>query len=175
MGRAKALLPFRDGTFLSVLAETLGRSCAPVIAVFGAPGVMEQAPPNVRAVENARYREGMLTSLQAGLRALKEFDRVLFTLVDHPAVLPATVERLLRSGAPIAIPRHDGRRGHPVVVGRGIAEEFLREPGTAEVRAVINRHAADIEYIEVDDPGIQDDVDDPVLYAALLAREAARG
>jgi len=39
---------------------------------------------------------------------------------------------------------------------------------------VIDRHAADILYVDVEDPGIRDDVDDPALYEALLAREAAR-
>ena len=174
MGRPKALLALRGGTFLSVLAGTLGQYCHPVLAVFGAPGVMEKAPGNVIPVANPRYQEGMLTSLQAGLRALSEPGpgRVLFTLVDHPAIQPATVVRLLESTAPIAIPRYAGKRGHPVVISAAIAAEFLREGPEAEVRTVINRHADRIEYVEVDDPAIHDDVDDPALYAALLAREA---
>ena len=172
MGRPKALLPFRGGTFLSVLAETLRPHCAPVLAVFGAPGVMEQAPGNVVPVANLHYRDGMLTSLQAGLRALTNFDRVLFTLVDHPAIQPATVALLLQSTAAIAIPRHDGKRGHPVIVSAAIAREFLLEPLTAEVRAVVNRHAGEIEYVDVGDSAIHDDVDDPARYEALMAREA---
>ena len=176
MGQPKALLALRGGTFLSVLAGTLGQYCHPVLAVFGAPGVMEKAPGNVIPVANPRYREGMLTSLQAGLRALPEAEpgprRVLFTLVDHPAIQPATVARLLESTASIAIPRYAGKRGHPVVISAAIAAEFLREAPEAEVRTVINRHADRIEYVEVDDPAIHDDVDDPALYAALLAREA---
>jgi len=42
------------------------------------------------------------------------------------------------------------------------------------VRDVIDRHAGEIEYIDKDDPGISDDIDDPALYEKLLAREAAR-
>ena len=94
MGRAKALLPFRDGTFLSVLAGTLGAFCSPVIAVFGFDGerVSQSAPASVTAVVNHEYQLGMLTSLQTGLRALGSLPaRVLFTLVDHPAVSRATV------------------------------------------------------------------------------------
>jgi len=37
---------------------------------------------------------------------------------------------------------------------------------------VIDRHAAEIDYIEVTDPGIADDIDDPALYEQLLARES---
>ena len=35
MGRPKALLPFRGGTFISVLAGNPGQFCSPVYAVFG--------------------------------------------------------------------------------------------------------------------------------------------
>jgi molybdenum cofactor cytidylyltransferase len=175
MGRAKAWLPFRGGTFLSVLAGTLAPYCSPVITVFGFEGDAAAAavPEGVRAVINRDYRLGMLSSLQAGLRGLVEpCEGVLFTLVDHPAVSRPTVERLIDADADIAIPRIAGERGHPVLVSAGIAREFLTEPNTSKVRDVIDRHAERIRYIDVDDPGIRDDVDDPAVYAALLAREA---
>jgi CTP:molybdopterin cytidylyltransferase MocA len=177
MGRAKAFLPFRGGTFLSNIAGTLGERCSPVIAVFGfdAQKCIELARPlGVRAVENPNYPLGMLTSLQAGLRVVpKRCDAVLFTLVDHPAISLSTMEALLRSDALIAIPRFENRRGHPVLIRRAIFEEFLLEPPESKVRDVIDRHAAEIAYIDVADPGISDDIDDPALYEKLLAREAS--
>jgi molybdenum cofactor cytidylyltransferase len=94
--------------------------------------------------------------------------------VDHPAVCPETVAEILRSNGLIAIPRFQGRRGHPVAIHPAIAREFLLEPPTAKVRHLIDRHAEDIEYIDLPDPGITDDIDDPNLYHALLEREAAR-
>lgn len=177
MGRPKALLPFRGGTFLSAIAENLARHCSPVIAVFGfdAAHLSGLAPPGVIAVENPDYKDGMLTSLKAGLRAVPDpCDTLLFTLVDHPAVMQSTVDTVVASTATIAIPRFQNRRGHPVLIRRRIADEFLREPLTAKTRDVIDRHASEIEYIEVDDPGISDDIDDPALYQKLLEREAAR-
>ncbi|HWE49495.1 MAG TPA: nucleotidyltransferase family protein [Bryobacteraceae bacterium] len=177
MGSPKAFLPFRGGTFLSNIADALGRRCAPVIAVFGfdAARLMKMAPAGVVAVENPVYEQGMLTSLQAGLRAVPDScDAVIFTLVDHPVISAATLDRLFESKAPIAIPRFQGKRGHPVLVRRRIFEEFLAEPLTAKVRDTIDRHAAAIDYIEVEDPGISDDIDNPQLYESLLAREAGR-
>jgi molybdenum cofactor cytidylyltransferase len=177
MGRAKAFLPFRSGTFLSSIAATLGQRCSPVIAVFGfdAAHCIELARPlGLKAVENPDYALGMLTSLQAALRVLpNEADAVVFTLVDHPAISISTVDALLRSDAPIAIPRFDNTRGHPVLIRARIIREFLSEPAASKVRDVIDRHAAEIEYIEVGDPGISDDIDDPALYEKLLAREAS--
>ncbi len=175
MGSPKALLPFREGTFLSVLARTLSGYCSPVIAVFGFDGESMSgfAPAGVVSIINREYEAGMLTSLQAGLREAGDRPaRVLFTLVDHPAPRAGTLTALLGSRAEIAIPRMNGKRGHPVMIGAAIAAEFLREPVTSKVRDVIDRHAEQIEYIEVDDPGICDDVDDPGCYSALLARDA---
>jgi molybdenum cofactor cytidylyltransferase len=177
MGRPKALLPFRGGTFVSGIAAAMAQRCSPVIAVFGfdAQRVMRSAPAGVVAVENPEYRLGMLTSLQAGLRAVPAAnDAVLFTLVDHPVISVATVDALLASGAPIAIPRFENRRGHPVLIRREIVREFLAEPTASKVRDVIDRHAREIDYIEVSDPGISDDIDDPALYEQFLAREALR-
>lgn len=178
MGSPKALLPFRGGTFLSVLAGTLAPFCSPRVAVFGFQGeaLSRTAPPGVRAVLNERFEAGMLTSLQAGLATLDlaAHDRILFTLVDHPAIRPETIAALLDSGAPIAIPKFHGKRGHPVVVNAGIAREFLAEPPEAKVRYTIDRHASEIMYLDVNDRAINDDIDDPALYAALLEREAVR-
>ena len=177
MGRPKAFLPFRGGTFLSAIAGTLGQRCSPVIAVFGFDAhrsIQSAQPLALRTIDNPDYPLGMLTSLQAGLRAVpNESEVVLFTLVDHPAISLSTVDALLRSEALIAIPRLGDRRGHPVLVRRAIFGEFLLEPPTSKVRDVIDRHSAEIEYIEVGDPGISDDIDDPALYQQLLAREAS--
>jgi CTP:molybdopterin cytidylyltransferase MocA len=175
MGQPKALLAFRGGTFLSVLAETLKASCSPVYAVFGcdADELMKSAPQSVIAVKNPDYREGMLTSLQAGLRAMNGLpERILFTLVDHPAVEPETVLALACSDAPIAIARYAGKRGHPVAIDRSIASEILAEPMTSKLNDIMDRHA--IRYLDVNDQGVVDDIDDPAMYRKLLAREGVR-
>jgi molybdenum cofactor cytidylyltransferase len=178
MGRPKAFLPFREGTFLSAITSVLGTQCSPVIAVFGfdaASGIARSKSLPIEAIANPDYELGMLTSLQAGLRAIPDhIDTVLFTLVDHPAIARETVKVLLQSTAAIAIPKFEGKRGHPVLVRRPIIEEFLAEPATSKVRDVIDRHASEIDYINVGDPGISDDIDDPALYEKLLAREASR-
>jgi molybdenum cofactor cytidylyltransferase len=177
MGSPKALLPYRGGTFVSVLAGKLSETCAPLYAVFGygAQDLMPYAPASVIAVENPDYRYGMLTSLQAGLRAIPDLpERVLFTLVDHPAVETNTIRVLLQSDAGLTIPRYAGKRGHPVIISREIAREILAEPVTSKLNYVIDRHAAEIHYVDVNDPGVRDDIDDPQLYEELLAREGAR-
>jgi CTP:molybdopterin cytidylyltransferase MocA len=174
MGFPKALLEFRGETFLDRLIRTFGAHCAPVVAVLGAEAGRIRAGLQAAAlatiVENPNWRQGQLTSMQAGLRAIPADARgVLFTLVDHPNVRPETVAALVQQDARLAIPRYQGRRGHPIYFSRELAAEFLALDPASTARAVRERHAAEIRYVEVDDPGILDDVDDPEAYHRLQA------
>lgn len=112
----------------------------------------------------------MLTSLQCGLRAVPDSANfVFFTPVDLPAVQSGSVSTLAAAAgsAPLVIPRHNGRRGHPVLIARELIPEFLALPPSAQARDAVERHATEIRYIDVDDPGILMDIDDPWDYARL--------
>ncbi len=190
MGSPKALLEFRGETFLSRLVRLMAARCAPVIVVLGA--VAEQirgsAPSACVTVWNPDYRTGQTGSLQCGLRALPGgVDGVLFTLVDHPAVAPQTIDALLWGSAPglpeepeasgpgqarrptplLRVPRYQSRRGHPIWFSAALIPEFLALPPTGAARDVVRAHAAETEFLELDDPGILADIDDPAAYRAL--------
>jgi len=177
MGFPKALLELSGETFLDRLIRTFAADCAPVVAVLGAEA--ERVRSGLRAADRASivvnpdYRRGQITSMQCGLRAVPAHARgVLFTLVDHPAVREITIRELLAQAAPIAIPRFGGRRGHPVYFARDLVPEFLALASDSSAKTVIERHAAQIRYVDVDDPGILDDVDDPEAYRRLVRNHA---
>jgi len=174
MGYPKALLEWRGETFLDHLIGLFDAQCSPVIAVLGARG--EEIRAGVRRpatfVVNPDYRLGQITSMQCGLRAVpSEAAGVLFTLVDHPNVQPETLAALLRPsrGAMplLRVPRFQGRRGHPVFFSRQLIPEFLALSAEEAARDVVRAHASEIEYVEVGDAGILDDVDDPAAYLRL--------
>jgi molybdenum cofactor cytidylyltransferase len=176
MGTPKALLDWEGRTFLDHLIDTYSDACNPVIVVLGhhAAAIRAVARDLHRAqvVENLDPERGMLSSLQCGLRMLPEAPGFLFTPVDQPAV-PSTVARdlaaLIGEGARIAIPRYEGKRGHPVACAWGLKEEFLTLPADGQPRDVIQRHDADIRYLEVAEPGVVADVDYPEDYRRLVA------
>ena len=176
MGSPKALLEFQGETFLDRLIGLFTRRCSPVIAVLGARQETVRAglrrAGEALLVENRNFHLGQLASMQCGLRAVPaDAGGVLFTLVDHPAVAPESVAALLDSGAqePLRIPRWNGRRGHPIWISQSLVPEFLALPAGTSAREVVTRHASEIAYIDVEDPGILTDVDDPAAYATLLA------
>jgi len=178
MGRDKALLPFRGSTFLNHLVSLLLPRVRPLAIVLGhhAEAIREtivpSGDPDLRVVTNPRYKQGMLTSLQAGIRALPvDIPAALFTLVDHPAVNEATIDRLLResgdTGAPVVVPRYRGERGHPVVVSRSVLDGILALPPDGSAKTVIREHRPETHFVDVDDPGVVTDVDLPGEYEAL--------
>jgi molybdenum cofactor cytidylyltransferase len=173
MGFPKPLLDFRGETFLDHLIASFAPFCEPVIAVLGAHAERVRAGMKAAAkallVENPDYRLGQLTSMQCGLRAVpSECAGLLFTLVDHPNVAASTIEALLAErGARLVIPRFEGRRGHPIYIPRDLIPEFLALGPEQSAKEVIHKHAPETRYLDLTDPGILDDVDDPETYRRL--------
>jgi CTP:molybdopterin cytidylyltransferase MocA len=169
MGTPKALLSYRGETFLDRLVGLFSAHCSPVIVVLGSGAEQIRAAARRPAtfVVNARWSEGQTSSMQCGLRSVPaEIDGVLFTLVDHPAVKPETIERLLgATGRVLRIPRFHLKRGHPIWFSSALIPEFLATSGVA--KDVVHAHAAETEYLDIDDPGIVADIDDREAYHAL--------
>jgi molybdenum cofactor cytidylyltransferase len=172
MGFPKAILRYRDETFLDTLIGLFAPVCSPVIVVLGsnADRIRESTVRSATFVYNPDYLRGMTTSLQCGLRALPpQADTVLFTLVDHPAVSPGTVNALLAAPRPqLRVPRHAGLRGHPICFSRELVPEFLAIPENGAARDVVHAHASGTQFLDLDDPGIVADIDDPIAYGRLM-------
>jgi CTP:molybdopterin cytidylyltransferase MocA len=174
MGSPKALLDFQGETFLDRLIRVFSQFCAPVAVVLGceAAGIRARLQRPGRAIfaENTDYQLGQLSSMQCGLRALPpDVEGVLFTLVDHPNIQPSTIAALIEPPrTTLSIPRYRGRRGHPMYFSTELIGEFLSLSPEAQAKTVVSRHLDRVRWVEVEDPGILDDVDDPAAYRRLL-------
>ena len=171
MGFPKALLRYRDETFLDTLIGLFAARCQPVIVVLGAHSdrIREHTLRPATFVINRDYQRGQTSSMQCGLRAVPPgADSVLFTLVDHPAVAPSTLDGLLGEPGPLVrVPRHQGRRGHPIWFSRELIAEFLGLPENGAAREIVRSYAAQTEFLDVDDAGILADIDDAEAYGRL--------
>lgn len=171
MGYPKALLRFRQETFLDRLVGLLAARCSPVIVVLGARAeeIRARAARPAVFVVNSGYARGMTSSLQCGLRAVPpEAAGVLFTLVDHPAVSPATIDAMMAGDSFLRVPRYKGRRGHPIRFSPALIPEFLALPESALARDLVRGHAAETDFLDLDDPGIVADIDDLEAYRTLM-------
>ena len=178
MGSPKALLDYRGETFLDRLVRIFAAHCAPVIVVLGAHAdeIRARTTGACMFVDNAEWRTGQTSSMQCGLRAVpRDVDGVLFTLVDHPAVSIETLDILVAHaghGPALRVPRFGGRKGHPIWFAQALVPEFLAIPASGAARDVVRAHALETEFLDVSDPGILADIDDPAAYRTLTGVEA---
>jgi CTP:molybdopterin cytidylyltransferase MocA len=181
MGTPKALLDAGGGeSFLDRLAGTFLDAGCSVYAVLGAQAdAIEQASRrggSVTFVRNPDPSRGQLSSLQCGLRAVGPgVEAIFFTPVDAPCIARETILELkdLLAGMDFAVPIYEGKRGHPVLMRAACAEQFLALSDGASARDLLHSRRAATRYVEVADPAILDDIDDPEAYGNW--RSAAPG
>ncbi len=168
-GGPKALLKLEGKTFLEIAIGHLRQAgLDPVVAVLGArAGEIRKVVDRQGALlaDNPDWPRGMFSSLQVGLRALAAEQRgepgpegVVVSLVDHPFVQCSTIRRLLESFDPAEVdallPRHRGRSGHPVLLGRRVLDAVLEADRDATLRDLLFQKGVRVKRLEVDDPGI---------------------
>ena len=180
MGQPKALLTTTGGrTFAGAILETLRDAGLTDVVVVIRPGDTALAAEIAaagfgRPIVNPRAADGQLTSLLAGLDAIDGPDvpAVLVTLVDVPLVRPPTIRTLCAraavSTATVLRAVYRGRHGHPVIFKRALFDALRAADPAVGAKAVVR--AAAIEDVEVDDPGVSEDVDTPSDYARVIAR-----
>ena len=166
-GGAKLLAPLADGTSVGRRAcANFVAAVADVIAVVR-PGddalAGELAAAGARVTICPDARAGMGASLAHGVRAAGDADAVMIALADMPWIQPGTfgaVAAGLRRGEQLVVPRHQGRRGHPVGFGRAHFAA-LGALGNDEGAREIIAGATGICWVDVDDPGVLRDIDVP--------------
>jgi len=179
MGRDKALLPWRGGTFLGAAMESLLPHCDLVTVVAGENA--ETLKPAIYSrgaflLVNPNPELGQFSSLRIGIQDVLNHgrDAAIITLVDRPAASSKTVGELRRAfleactaGAWAVVPEYAGKHGHPIVVGRELIQRFLDAPATSNAREV--EHAAQkmIRYVPVKDANVVANVDTPEEYGQL--------
>jgi molybdenum cofactor cytidylyltransferase len=183
MGRDKALLPWRDGTFLSTAIRALQPATELIIIVAGA-NVANLAPiADANAaflVVNSNPQLGQFSSLQVGLQEVlnRGRDAAIVTLVDRPPAELETIEQIkaafLSSDENIwaVVPEFGGKHGHPFAIGREMIEAFLRAPVGSSARDIEHANQSHIRYFPVSDALIVANVDTPEDFEKLRAGTA---
>jgi molybdenum cofactor cytidylyltransferase len=117
----------------------------------------------VRPVENHDPSRGMFSSIQEGVRTASG-DVLLVLPGDMPFVKSVTVQQVIQvwSGRRgIVSPRYNNKRGHPVALPLALRDEILMTSPRSNLHEVIKNHLDERIDLDVDDPGINRDVDRP--------------
>ncbi len=178
-GEQKLLLPLEGEPIIRRTVENvLASQVQQVVVVLGreADAVRDAlAGLAVRCIVNPSYRDGMSTSLRAGVMALPPGTRAtLVVLGDQPDITPAILDRLITMhhelGKPIAVPVYvEGTRGNPVLFDASVFPELLAVSGDQGSREVIARAPDRVAAVTFPFP-MPRDVDSRADYEALLGR-----
>ena len=137
IGQPKQLLPFGEKTIVETVVENmLNSKFSKVVVVLGHYAEQIQDLLNeypVTTVFNPNYREGMLTSAQAGVKSLnltndsnlleesKQSNHIAISimLVDQPFITSELIDTVINAYAHankgIVLPSYQYKRGHPVI------------------------------------------------------------
>ncbi len=120
---------------------------------------------------------GMAHSLAWGVLQSPGVDGWLVGLGDMPALQPQSIRAVAHALHPegIVLPTRDGLRGHPVGFGSAFGGELLTLQGDHGARRVLQAHRDALHWLELDDPGLLFDIDQPeqLRQAAKRVERAA--
>lgn len=175
MGRPKALLEY-DGSSFFARSLALAQLADQTVVVVGAVAESElrRAGPaaGVRFVQNPNPSDGQFSSIVIGARALPPDAAALLLTVDRPRICPDTVaalrDRWDREREKIHTPRHGGRTGHPILLPASLVDELRgADPARTTLRDFVRSGRWARARLDVDDPGVLENVDTEADYAAL--------
>lgn len=175
MGCNKLLEEFGGQLMLHRVAEAVLSSRArPVIVVVGneADAVRSAlAKLDVHMVSNREFRDGVSTSIRAGVAALPaSIDGVLIFMGDMPQMSAKLIDAVIGNFAPengrdICVAAYRGRRGHPVLFGRRFFPELLLLTGDVGARSIIESNSTFVGEVEAGDDAPLADIDTPQALA----------
>jgi molybdenum cofactor cytidylyltransferase len=182
MGRPKALLPYREGTFLEHLIQVTRHPRIGVTRVVLGAGAevirtMAKLDPSI-VVLNPDWEQGQLSSICTGVRSLDgiDTDGMVLCPVDHPLVsaqlVSELVDRFYQERKAIVLPTFKGRRGHPAIFSSALYSELLAAPADKGARVVVWEHAADVVEVPTDEEGVVLNLNDPEMLKRALGTDA---
>jgi len=178
MGRPKALLPYREGTFLEHLIQVTRHPRIGVTRIVLGAGADEistiaKLDPS-QIVLNRNWEQGQLSSIWAGIRSLEnvETDGIILCPVDHPLVSAALVSELVEqfysNQKLIVLPTYNQRRGHPAIFSKELFSELLSAPADKGARTVVWAHAANVLEVPTEEEGVILNINSPGMLQHLI-------
>lgn len=170
-GRNKLLEPINGKPMIRWTVETALKSIVEKVIVvlgFEAEKINEVIKDlSCETIINREYELGMSTSVKCGVKkVMDESEAVLIIPGDCPFInektLNKVIEKYRETKAPIIIATCNGRRGHPILISKGIYHEVMNiSEEKMGLKEIIKRHESEILYVETVDYGVIIDIDTP--------------
>jgi len=170
-GRNKLIEPLLGKPMIRWTVEAAVNSIVDeVIVVLGFEAhkvrrVIEDLP--CKFILNKNYSAGMSSSVKLGVKQVAgKSEAVVIIPGDCPLIdensINKVIEAFREKCLPIVIATYGGRRGHPILISRELFDEVMKiSEKTFGLKYVIKKYESKIFHVEVDNPGILLDIDNP--------------
>jgi molybdenum cofactor cytidylyltransferase len=157
-GRPKLTLPYRGVPLIRRAVDAAAEGgCTDIVAVLGAAAEVHKpllAGSAARIILNPHYKEGMSSSIRAGIEALgPECTAAVILLADQPRIDGGTIRALLEayrtSGRRIVAARYGEVRGAPVLFDRALFLHLLVLDGDHGARTVIEAYPQEVVEVVI--------------------------
>ncbi len=179
MKEQKLLLTYRDKPMIRTIIDTIAQSkIEEMVVVLGADrDKIEQVLSDsaVTICINEDYKNGMLSSIQTGLKYLPDHsDACMIFLGDQPMITPEIINAIIdaysKTQKGIVLPVFEKRRGHPVLINRKYRSHIDSIDPKVGLRDLIWKFPDDIAEVFMEDEGIIRDIDTREDYNYELNR-----
>ncbi len=159
MGQFKPLMLYKGKSFVVTIIEKLLTVCERVIIVTGFQKEKIESTINsqlatlpagrqvsnsqfikrIECIYNPFFEKGMFTSLQVGLKELKNSDWIIYHFVDQPFHQDKFYNELIKQiddKTDWIQPRYNGMDGHPVLFKKNIFEKILTADPFSSLRLI---------------------------------------
>ena len=167
-GISKQLIRLREGYMIEyVIRASLASRLSKVFLVLGyhrkkllkalAENIIIFQNSRLEIVSNLHYRQGMSSSVRAGLSSAgNAFGSVMFLLGDQPMVdsglIDFMLKRFYKSDKNICAPVYKGKRGNPTIFSSKYFNLLENVKGDSGGRDIITANPDDILKIDTDSP-----------------------
>jgi molybdenum cofactor cytidylyltransferase len=120
---------------------------------------------NCKMVVNEGFEEGQSSSVKVGLGELNPSSRAVMILPGDVARIDTSsinmvIDRYNEGGCLIVVAGHETRPGHPILLDRQLFPEIARiNEQTLGLKALVNKHQANVCLVETGSLGVLKDVD----------------
>lgn len=182
LGRPKQLLRFKQQSLITRLVSEAKKTTQTVVVVTGAchDKITEELQGEaIHIVENKEWRQGMGSSISAGMGKLKRLNAaihaVILAVCDQPFVTAALFKEMqslhISSGKKIVACSYANSAGTPVFFEHTYFDALLQLDKNTGAKKLVQRHKADVALLPF--PQGAFDIDTQADYDALLQQTGA--
>lgn len=174
----KLFLSIKGKPMVEWVIENVSKSIADEVVLVASELSMDQLTKwqsdRIQLVENLEYKQGMTSSIQAGVNAATG-DAYMICLSDQPLIKTETYDLLIQTfqeaaiqdPSAIVLPFFKDKKGNPVIFSAQYRTEILNHVAPEGCKEIVQANRKHLRKVDTTDAGILMDIDTQEDYKKM--------